>query len=364
MNEQRLRTLWPETRFGRWMNDDCREGLVSVILPTFNRSRLLLESLESVRRQRYRPIELLIIDDGSTDDTSRILRDWVGTVADDTDLVVRCLRQENAGAPTARNHGLLECRGGFIQFLDSDDILHPDKLTKQIDALDEDSQADYVYSGSAYFSDVVDWSLPAYCGLQPVQADRPVLGFLRGGAWQTVSGLYRRRACVANGPWAEDVPIYQDWDYNVRFLLGEPKTILVKGTLSLQRSGTPDRITATMAGRCRSERSMRGIFSLHQKWYVMIGAAGQLDADTERVLADPMVELVKQALLHGRQDLARDISAWLRGMAISDAWSRRLAIFRLLLRLPAPWCTRLAQSYECLRVWTLPVRRMLHLTSA
>lgn len=363
MNDERLRTMWPATRFGRWMIRDGQDRLASVVIPTFNRSRFLLQALDSVRGQTYRPIEIVIVDDGSTDNTAKVLRAWAAFSIDDPEFVIRCLHQDNSGAPTARNRGLLDCTGEFVQFLDSDDILHPEKLQRQVDALTEHPEADYVYSGIAHFSDVVDWTLAPYCGSKPVPDDSVLLSFLRGGAWQTISGLYRRKACIAIGPWAENAPILQDWDYNVRFLLGDPRTVFLDGTLSLQRTGSADRITATAAGSRRSERSLRGMFALYAKWREMIAAAGRLDRDLERALADPMVELVKQALLNDHDDLARDIVLWLQGMSMSSDWSRRLAAYALFVRLPAPWCSYLARAYECVRVWTRPAREALHLVA-
>ena len=83
MPDRQLKILWPNTVHGRWMCEDYERELVSVIVPTFNRANLLLESINSIFNQVYRPIELLIIDDGSTDNTEKIVRKWASERSDD-----------------------------------------------------------------------------------------------------------------------------------------------------------------------------------------------------------------------------------------------------------------------------------------
>src|SRR5262249_32810495 len=107
------------TIHGRWMSNDHQARLVSVIVPTYNRAGLLTEALESVRRQSYRPLEVLVADDGSTDDISSIVDQFQRQLGEDVSLRVRFLRQAHAGVSAARNLGLIESQGEFIQFLDS-----------------------------------------------------------------------------------------------------------------------------------------------------------------------------------------------------------------------------------------------------
>ncbi len=102
------------------------QPLVSVIIPTYNRAHLLDRTLASVLDQSYRHFELLVVDDGSQDDTA-------GLVTGHADPRIRYLRQtQNLGAGAARNRGIREARGEFIAFLDSDDNWFPDKLAQQL----------------------------------------------------------------------------------------------------------------------------------------------------------------------------------------------------------------------------------------
>jgi glycosyltransferase involved in cell wall biosynthesis len=102
------------------------DPLVSVILPTYNRAATLSQAIESVLSQTHESFELLVIDDGSTDSTPRVL-------AGHGDSRIRVLEQpENRGVAAARNRGLEEARGQFIAFIDSDDAWAPEKLARQV----------------------------------------------------------------------------------------------------------------------------------------------------------------------------------------------------------------------------------------
>lgn len=98
--------------------------LVSVIIPTYNRATWLMEAVASVLAQRYRPLQLIVVDDGSNDDTAQRLAPWRHRLL--------LLRQENRGVSAARNRGVAAAGGQLIAFLDSDDLWLPDKLACQV----------------------------------------------------------------------------------------------------------------------------------------------------------------------------------------------------------------------------------------
>ena len=98
--------------------------LISCIVPVYNGERYLGEAIDSILAQTYGPLEIIVVDDGSTDGTAEV----VATYGDQ----VRYLWQPNAGQAAARNHGLSVTQGEFISFLDADDLWHPEKLDRQI----------------------------------------------------------------------------------------------------------------------------------------------------------------------------------------------------------------------------------------
>ncbi len=103
--------------------------LISVIVPVYNSARYLAEALQSVRDQSYRNFEIIVVDDGSTDESARIAQDFV-QIGDDA----RYFYQQNAGCGAARNAGILRARGELLAFLDSDDLWASDKLALQLAA--------------------------------------------------------------------------------------------------------------------------------------------------------------------------------------------------------------------------------------
>ncbi|MEM4780794.1 MAG: glycosyltransferase family A protein [Halalkalicoccus sp.] len=104
---------------------------VSVVIPTYNRAERVGRAIDSVLHQRFAEFEVLVVDDGSTDDTAAVLEGY-------DDERVRYVRQENAGANAARNRGIEESEGEFVSFLDSDDELHPEHLEAVVEALREE----------------------------------------------------------------------------------------------------------------------------------------------------------------------------------------------------------------------------------
>lgn len=130
-------------------NGPSEAGLVTVIVPTYNRPRLLVEAMESVRAQCYRPIELFVVDDGSQDDVRSVVAKFAEEAANEQ---FRCafLQQQRRGPLVARNAALARSRGEFVQFLDDDDSLHPDKLRLQVERFAQSPEMDTVVSQVAY----------------------------------------------------------------------------------------------------------------------------------------------------------------------------------------------------------------------
>ncbi|WP_428938295.1 glycosyltransferase [Fontivita pretiosa] len=104
--------------------------LVSVIIPCFNAGRFVGDAIRSALRQTYRPIEVIVLNDGSTDESEQIIRSFGDSI--------RCESSPNRGACAARNRGLAMSRGELIQFLDADDLLHPEKVARQVKELSDD----------------------------------------------------------------------------------------------------------------------------------------------------------------------------------------------------------------------------------
>jgi len=115
------------------MKRNNKKPLVSVIIPTYNRGWIIKEAIDSVLAQDFIDFELIVVDDGSTDNTIEILNSY------QDDITV--LQQNNKGVSAARNRGLSEASGRFIAFLDSDDLWLPEKLSSQVDFFNSNPDA-------------------------------------------------------------------------------------------------------------------------------------------------------------------------------------------------------------------------------
>ena len=113
--------------------------LVSVIIPTYNGSRFIRETIQSVLDQTYNNLEIMVVDDGSTDDTSLIVKSI-------TDQRITYIQQKNAGVSPARNHGITVSKGDYIAFLDHDDVWLPCKLEKQLSLFEQNPKVALIYS--------------------------------------------------------------------------------------------------------------------------------------------------------------------------------------------------------------------------
>jgi glycosyltransferase involved in cell wall biosynthesis len=115
--------------------DAAQSPLVSCIVPVFNGERYLREAIDSIRQQTYQPTEIIVVDDGSTDNTPAVIE----SVGDG----VRSLRKDNGGPAAARNSGLRVATGELIAFLDADDRWHPEKLARQVARFAARPELDY-----------------------------------------------------------------------------------------------------------------------------------------------------------------------------------------------------------------------------
>jgi glycosyltransferase involved in cell wall biosynthesis len=120
---------------------------VSVVIPTYNAGKWVLEAIESVRAQSYSDFEIIVVDDGSQDDTEPLLADL------DNAGKIRYIKQANLGVSAARNRGVSEAAGELIAFLDADDLFHKEKLSKQIELIDVQPQLGFVHANFEKFDD-------------------------------------------------------------------------------------------------------------------------------------------------------------------------------------------------------------------
>ncbi len=196
------------------MSASIKAGLVSVIIPVYNRSTLIGPSVQSVLDQGYRPIELIIVDDGSTDNTPEILQELAEQYSE-----VRVITQDNAGPGSAREIGRRIATGEFIQYHDSDDLLLPNKFSLQVSALQTDLQADVAYGKTKqrFLNDDSTNKTEQNVALKGTGKKHLAMFpfFLRRRWWSTSTPLYRRSVTNEAGAWMA-TSCEEDWEYDCR----------------------------------------------------------------------------------------------------------------------------------------------------
>jgi len=162
-------------------------ALVSVIIPTYNAEHFVDEAIRSALGQTYRPGEILVVDDGSTDRTVEKVREFGPRL--------RLLRQDHAGAGAARNLGVMYATGRYIAFLDADDIWTPTKLSRQMEILQQDPTCDLLFGHVQHF------------GKTSRDYGGPVPGYLPG------TMLAKREVFDKTGPLVTDLKVgeFIDW---------------------------------------------------------------------------------------------------------------------------------------------------------
>lgn len=183
--------------------------LVSTIIPVFNRPAMLREAVASVLAQTYRPIEVIIVDDSSTDDTPQVIAELAARHPE-----VRSIRRPNGGPGLAREAGRGEVRGELIQYLDSDDLLMPRKFEMQIRAFEEQPECGVAY-GITRYRDAEGSEIE--CTWKPGNQIQKTIfpSFLVARWWETSTPLYRKSICDAAGPWTA-LRLEEDWEYDCR----------------------------------------------------------------------------------------------------------------------------------------------------
>lgn len=178
---------------------------ISVIIPTYNRAMLLSSAIDSVLSQTYEDYELIVIDDGSTDDTTEIVNKY------STDKL-RYVFQENKGRSAARNYGIKLAKGEYIAFLDSDDLFVPSKLEAQVRILDNNPCYGLVYSHANTIDENGD-NLDQYSYTGNLSGwIYPDLLYIRNNVITTPTVMVRAKALADVGGFDETMHICEDLD--------------------------------------------------------------------------------------------------------------------------------------------------------
>ena len=345
------------------------EPLVSVIVPTYNRAYCLAATLDSALHQTHANVEVIVIDDGSTDDTATLIAKKYGA-----EPRVRYVQQANAGVATARNHGLRIAQGDFVALLDSDDLWHPWKLEAQLAVMHARPEVGKVWTDMEAINDAGAQISQAYLRTMYsafrwfptpeaifgeslscsdlVPALQPVLGEARayfgdifslmilGSLVHTSTVLIRRERREQVGFFREEfTPAGEDYDFHLRTCRAGQVAYLDASAIVYQ-VGRPDQLTRPELKLTIARHSLKAIEPFLQN---------------ERHLIHLPVWMIEQTLATSHFCIAeRAMEAGLRGEALKsfarslrhNIWQPRVFAFLPMTMLPASLVDALRLQYR------------------
>ena len=186
---------------------------VSVVVPAYNISTYIADALKSLEKQTFRDFEVLIVDDGSTDNTAEIVQSFC-----QRDSRFRLLKKQNGGLASARNYGIARAKGEYIALLDGDDIYLPDKLASHVTQLDRRSDIGVVYSASRAIRDDGKPTLMVLSG-KPIKSDPLEALLCKNFLGHGSNGVFRRCIVDEIGGFDETLPSCEDLDFWLRVAL-------------------------------------------------------------------------------------------------------------------------------------------------
>lgn len=265
---------------------------VSIVIPCHNVEGLVGHALDSVLAQDHPMHEVILVDDGSTDGTKAVIDQYVHRFPDR----VQVIAQANRGAAAARNVGLKASSGTYVQFLDADDVIYPDKISGQVRLAEQEGLPDLVVGD---YEQVMPNGL-----LLTIRAlhDKPWAALIRTRKGTTSSALWKRDALMRLGGWNEALASSQDYELMFRLLKNG-------GRVAWDR-----RVSTQVLKRPSGSISQTGITD---NWRRYISLRCDMKEHLERTDAagfSAEIELLRQYMFMALRIVAVDDPAWARTM--------------------------------------------------
>ncbi len=301
--------------------------LVSAIIPTYNRASLVCQAIDSIMQQTYGRIEIIVVDDGSTDDTRQRLEAYGSAI--------RVISQPNAGPSAARNRGIRAAVGEIVTFLDSDDVWHPTKIARQVSILQRTGAPCCICNAEIEAGEGAHVRTFEYAALRPAAEE---------GIWENVTEVLSTRflmltqmvairRCVLEriGGFDESLWILEDYDLALRLSLEGPWCFIAEPLVTYRR-GTADSLS--LAGEADVLRVIDGSLRARRKLHDIVVADprhGHLRRAVERSLRTARRE---------RTVVAMSRSQGWAGAAFGAAATRLITLEKALYR-RSPWYPRM-----------------------
>ncbi len=206
--------------------------LVSVIMPAYNAEKYISEAIESVIQQTYTSWELIVVDDGSTDNTAAIIKEYAAK-----DNRIRYLQQSHQQQAKARNNGLSHASGELIAFLDADDIWAPDKLATQVEVMQR-LPVDLTFSDGYFFEKNPAKDLQKRISIKygKYSGQQGIKDFLAGNRIPLLTAVARKASLEKVNNFLESPGIHEDYDLWLRMLINGSTFLGINSCLAYYRT--------------------------------------------------------------------------------------------------------------------------------
>ncbi|MCS4142550.1 glycosyltransferase [Salinibacter ruber] len=306
-----------------------RKGpLVSIIIPCYNDDNFVGDAIESAVGQTYSNVETIVVDDGSSDGSWEVICSFEDRI--------RRERQENQGAPAARNRGMEVAEGKYVKFLDADDMLVEDCVKRQVqqsENLPDEKEA--VVFGDAIWVDKEGNELDGYGDLRGQKPDEDPVTHLLHSNPLTSCPLHRRDYLQEVGGFDTSLPRSQEHDLHLRLALAGVEFVYEPGpTYYFRQHEGPDRIS----GRSYAEQGLMTHYNLiqHHRRLIEENQGVPLDSEVRDALAHGFWKHGRAILREGHRETAEKYFAEARSLSAADGIAGSLP-YRIANRLSDPF---------------------------
>ncbi len=287
---------------------EATEFSITIVIPVYNRAGIVGDTLRSIAAQTYRPLRIIAVDNGSTDDTLSVLENWKRTTEKD-DFRIDIFSEPTPGATAARNRGLKEVESEYVMFFDSDDLMSPGHVERAMKGFSSPSSPD-----------IVGWDVMIHpLGGAPYKGkfktSSPLWHHLMHGSMSTQRYAIRTEMLRRAGEWNTEIRGWNDLELGTRLLNQHPRMLKLHGrpTVDVIQRELSITGTAFSRGAGKWEQSLVAISeslpsTRHRRWvrlrmvhlaglYASEGSAALADSLLKRAIADEPSRLHRPLLI-------------------------------------------------------------------
>lgn len=297
--------------------------LVSIVIPTYNRKELLIEAVSSCIKQEYKNIEIIIIDDGSSDGTESVVENMLNTKWQE--YKIKYFKQKNSGASAARNFGIQKAKGKYIQFLDSDDILFPEKLKLQVSKLEDNIESEVCSCYGLIGENLENTTrIGIKCNTPKEYIVKLCSRIVHG--MQTSAPLWKREFVSKQNGWRTDINLGDDLEYHIRLLTKVKQIEFIEKELFWIREHSNERLSVVN----KNINKILSAIKTKQSIYEILKKNTLIDENLQKTLLSSTTTLYSNILEYGANKDILEFENWLTEISNKP---RKIPLYYILIKI-------------------------------